>query len=68
MERRIKMKCRVLKNGNAYITQNYSSKHKAVDLADRLLRSKNGVFPKVSIFVVFFTIVAKCSFKFWRST
>lgn len=26
------MKCRVLKNGNAYITQNYSSKHKAVDL------------------------------------
>lgn len=43
-------------------------KQKAVDLADRLLRSKNGVFPKVSIFVVFFTIVAKCSFEFRRST
>lgn len=26
------MKCRVLKNGNAYITQKYSSKHKAIDM------------------------------------
>ena len=43
-------------------------KQKAVDLADRLLRSKNGVFPKVSIFVVFFNIEAKCSFEFRRST
>ena len=43
-------------------------KHKAVDLADRLLRSKIGVFPKVSFLSCFFIIVAKCSFKFWRST